>query len=866
MRVALLHLNRMYLTERPLRICMTMVGIALGVAVVVAIRTANLDVLESFTRVVNAVAGRSTLQVSGGELGLDERLIRIVRTHPDVVEATPVLSIGGIGRSGEGDPAAIHLVGLDLLEVAEVKELQFTGEEQPEQNLNNLLDPQAVFVGRDLADTLKIRTGDSFKVAVGTTQHELVVRGMLQGRQGTSSVWNHMAIMDIASAQALFGAVGRLDRIDVVTRSGQSVDHIAQALRAALPPGVVVQRPTHRNKQVERMIRAFQLNLGMLSTVGLLVGLLLVYNTVAHHVVQRRHEIGLLRALGMQRHGVVTLFMSEAAVLGALGGCVGAWFGMGFAQVLVSFLRVSVSELYVPLPGGDETVGQSLSTMVFLGGVLGVVVSMLGALGPSLEAGRTEPARALAPGSYHEVQGITGARLAWSGGGVLVFAFLLAQLGPVQGLPLFGYASAFAVLLGLSLLSPALLLGIGQVARSSRRGVGAGVGPRSLAKLAADQVGRASRRNAVTVSALMVGIAIMVGVGIMIHSFRQTVEDWIGQTIMADIIVAPAGWPTGLEGTSQIQRIPMDLVEALVDIQGVGAVDSYRTMSITIQGQPASLVARNLRVHARWSRYVFVDGDSSEILLRTAQEGGVLLSEVLAAKHDVEVGEAVTLMTPSGTRHFQVMGIFYDYATDGGKVVMDRELYQQVWDDPTTDVIPIYFTPGVLTQEVRGRIQQAFISQGGLTFISNADIKEEILDIFDRTFSVTYALHIIAVTIALLGIANTVLTSVLERRRELATLRAIGASRAQIRWLVLWETAYLGLVGAVQGVVAGLLMALLLVEVINRQSFGWSIRLLVPPGLLVEAAVLAIVAAVLAGLGPAVWAGRQPVVEGLRYE
>jgi len=256
----------------------------------------------------------------------------------------------------------------------------------------------------------------------------------------------------------------------------------------------------------------------------------------------------------------------------------------------------------------------------------------------------------------------------------------------------------------------------------------------------------------------------------------------------------------------------------------------------------------------------------SSTLRHTIERKGVILSEVLARRVQLDAGDRLTLRTPVGPREFPITGVFYDYATDGGKVVMDRSLFRDLWEDDTTTVIPVYLAQGEDGVSVRRRIEESVGSESRLTIISNAEIREEILEIFDRTFAVTYALELITVMIALLGIANTVVTSVLERQREMATLRAIGASVAQIRRLVLWETSCLGMLGGLMGVTGGVLLSLLLIEVINKQSFGWTIRFMLPGDLLLNAVALAFTAALAAGYLPAVWAGKQAVAEGLRYE
>ncbi|MBI4401725.1 MAG: ABC transporter permease [Nitrospirae bacterium] len=861
-----------HLVERPVRTAITILGIALGVSVWVAIRTANVDVLKSFEEAVIEVAGRATLQVSGGELGFDERVISVLRSHPDVVSATPVLLHGARVVAGPNHNKPLTVMGLDLLEASELKEFRVRGDGETEPSFDGMLSPHAIFVGRRLAAGWRVGVGTAFDILVGTRVHRVQVQGVIESETGAPSVWEGLVVMDIAAAQALLGLVGRLDRIDIVTASGRPVEEVASALQAMLPPPLTVSRPSRRNEQVERMVRAFQLNLSTLSAVGLLVGLLLVYNTVSFAVVQRRREIGILRALGLSRGGVSALFMGEAALMGMIGGIAGSGFGVVLARGLVSLLRRTVSDLYVPVVPTVGEIGHLVHVpagILLQGGVVGIAVSMVGAVGPSLEAGRTAPARALAPGEYEAVQELRAGMLAWIGCAGLVLAGLLARPGPVGGLPLFGYASAFCLLLSLSFLAPVVVRGSGllvHVNGGARWGRGIG----TTGRIAADQVARAPGRNAVTISALMVGIAIMVGVGIMIHSFRRTVEAWINQTIMADVVVAPATWLQGEESGMLARRIPLAWGEIVASIPGVAAVDTYRQARVDMRGRPVTLVSRDLRVHAERSRYLFTSGGSAATLSRTVAERGVVVSEVLANTVGVKSGETVRLMTPSGERTFPILGVFYDYATDGGKLVMDRALYRALWQDETATVLAVYLAPGSLVDDVRRSISERLAAiegqEGSVAVISNGELKAEILAIFDRTFTVTYALEIIAVVIALLGIMNTLLTSVLERQREMATLRAIGASEHQIRRLVLWESSYLGLLGAMLGVLGGMLLSVLLIEVINKQSFGWTIQFALPVGLLVEAVALALVAALVAGYLPARWAARQSVADGLRYE
>lgn len=877
---AILAISRRHLCQRPLRTLITVVGIAIGVSVSSAIGTANVEALRSFEESVIAVAGRATLQVSGGELGLDERLIQVVRQHPHILSATPVLYAGSRVATGPHQGKPLTVMGLDLLELAELKGVHIKRADGHDPTFESLLSSQAIFIGKRLALEWGIVVGTPLEIALGPHTRRVVVEGILEHEGGRPSAWDAMGVMDIASAQALFGLVGRLDRIDLVTDPGRSVEEIAEELKPRLPPTVTVSRPSRRNEQVEQMVRAFRLNLEVLSAVGLLVGLLLVYNTVSFAVVQRRREIGMLCALGMTRSAVSALFLGEAAMMGIAGGILGSWFGVFLARSLVSLLSRTISDLYVsvgPMPGdvGSQFVSFSQAPTVrwLQGGVMGAMVSMLGALGPSFDAGRTAPARALSAGDYEAAQLVRAKPVAWVGVGLLVSAGLLALLGPVHGVPLFGYVSALCLLLGVSCLAPVLVRGFGSfpgwTSEMIRRPSAKRSDMAALAHLAADQVARAPGRSAITISSMAVGVAIMVGVGTMIGSFRHTVQLWIDQTILADLIVAPTAWLQGDESGMLAKRMPLSWVERVASLPGVAAVDTYRELTVELDGRSVALVSRDLRLHAQRSRYLFISGDSTVILEHAVAEDGVIISEVLARTVGLDAGKSLRLMTPVGEQEFRIHGIFYDYATDGGKIVMDRGLYRRIWNDDTVTVLAVYLAPGVDATSVRRQLADRFAEVGRENqpaIISNGELKREVLVIFDRTFTITYALEFIAVVIAVLGIINTMLTSVLERRRELATLRSIGASTPQIRALILWESGYLGLLGGFLGMLSGLLLSILLIRVINKQSFGWTIQFSLQPRLLLEALGLALSAALLAGYLPARWAAKQPIAEGLRYE
>lgn len=862
-------LIRAHVLQQPFRSLLSIVGVALGVLASVAIGTANVEVLRSFERAVTTVAGPATLEIVGNDLGVDETVIAAVRQVPGVTTAAPLLEETVIVAAGDHRGEAVQIYGLDLLAEAESRGFQVQ-EADREQAIEDLFAPDTIYLGQKLAVDWKLHVGKLLEVVAGGRLVRLRVAGLIHGQEGRSSLWNRVAVMDLAAAQVLFASVGRLDRIELVTQANRPLDEIASAVRPVLPPHLIVQRPAQRTKQVESMVRSFQLNLTVLSWVGLLVGTFLIYNTMAFAVAQRRREIGIYRALGMTERRVAGLFLIEGGLLGLVGGFLGGLGGIWLSQTLVSVVSRTITELYVPVDSGDMMLSLDVWSLAAVGkGTgFGMAVSMIGSLGPSREASRTITVRALAPGDYEQTQQSRSRVFVWTSMALFIVGALSSLIGPVAGLPLFGYLSTLCLLASLACLSPLCIqaLGIWKWKHKTASMVLGG----SLRQIAADHAARHPGRNAVTVSALMVGLAIMIGVVVMVRSFRETVEAWVNETVMADFVIATPTWLQGKQVGHVSRTLPASLAPVLTSIDGVAAVDTYRDVQVMAQGQRVVLVSRDLRVHAQWSRYLLLEGDSRATLNRAAESGGVLMSEILANRLGLHTGENVTITTPQGLQTVPIEGVFYDYATDGGKMVMDRTRYRQLWNDDLVTVFVVYLAPGAKSEEVRQAMVQSLARGAGQTVppivIRNRELREEILDIFDRTFVLTYVLEIIAVLVAVLGIVNTLVTAVLERRREFATLQAIGASTSQVERLVLWEAIYLGTIGAVLGVIGGLLLAWVLIVVINKQSFGWTIRMSIPVGLLAQAVLLAVTAAWIAGYFPARWAARQPVVEGLREE
>ncbi|HSB45798.1 MAG TPA: FtsX-like permease family protein, partial [Nitrospira sp.] len=407
-------LIRAHALQQPFRTLLTVVGVGLGVLASVAISAANVEVLRGFERAVLTVAGPATLEIVGHDIGLDETLITAVRHVPGVLVASPVIEEAIVALDGAHRGESLQVYGLDLLE--ETGRRGFRLERgTSEEALNDLLAPESLYLGRRLGFEWNLAPGSTIDVAVASQNVRLRVAGLIQSDGERASLWDRVAVMDLAAAQVLFGSVGRLDRIELVTAADRTPEDVASAVRTVLPPHLIVQRPAQRTAQVEKMVGAFQLNLAVLSWVGLLVGMFLVYNTMSFSVTQRRREIGIYRALGMTERHVAGLFLVEAGLFGLLGGLLGGLAGLWLARSLVLLVSRTISDLYVPLAaqGAAMTLDTHSVTALVQGVVVGMAVSMAGALGPSIDASRTVTTKALAPGDYETTAQLRGRRYVW---------------------------------------------------------------------------------------------------------------------------------------------------------------------------------------------------------------------------------------------------------------------------------------------------------------------------------------------------------------------------------------------------------------------------------------------------------------------
>ncbi|MEP6593278.1 MAG: FtsX-like permease family protein, partial [Acidobacteriota bacterium] len=561
------------MVQEPLRAGLTAVGIALGVAVVVAIQLTNASSLAGFETALNTVSGRASVEVVGVGAGIDELRLLEIGWLRDYGQVAPVVE-GDLVYRAPGRPSEVlRVLGVDILRDQPFRDYALLtgsapgGETRTREFLGLLIDPGSAIVAARFAEPRGLAPGGSFQAFVGDRAVTLRVRGLLEDAGPARVLDGRFVLMDIAAAQQTLDRLGRIDRVEIRLPDGADAEASEAAIARRLPPGLTVQRPAERGRQAERMLAAFHLNLTALSYIALLVGLFLVYNTVSVAVLSRRAEIGTLRGLGVTRGGVRALFLAEAAVLSALGSGLGLLLARLLATATVALTSTTVSVLYIATAAAPPSLSWRDAVLAF---ATGVPLSLLAALVPAVEASRVPPMAAIRGGDQPDVRGRFPRRSLGAGIVLLAAGAWLATLGPVNGLPLFGYAAAVVIVFGASFLVPSVLYAAARgLERPARR----------LLKvedwLAVSNLSAAIPRLSISVAALAVSLSMMVAISVMIGSFRDTVAYWVGQTLQADLFVAPGARRGGPNDT-----LSPEVVRVFTSSPDVAAVDRFRSIEV----------------------------------------------------------------------------------------------------------------------------------------------------------------------------------------------------------------------------------------------------------------------------------------------
>lgn len=849
---ALLAASRRYLTRHPWQTWLSVIGIALGVAVVIAVDLANESARRGFRLSVEQVAGPATHQIQAAAGGIADRTYAELRVEQELELATPVIEAPM--RIGE---RSLTLLGLDLIAAAPMRPALFAGAaaqaggggsaELAAALLNLLAEPDTLLLSASDAEAVGAAPGDEISVEIGNSTRRMRVAAVLPDQGGAGRGLGGLAVADIATAQEVTGSIGAVERIDLILTDAE-----AERVAAALPTGLRLTTTAQRTNALAQMTRAFHTNLTAMSLLAMLVGGFIVYNTMTFAVLQRRPLLGTLRMQGVTRSQLFALILVEALVLAAIGAVLGVLTGIAVGAGLVQLVTRTINDVYFQL----NVRSLHLDWLSLTKGVgLGIGVTLLAGLGPALEAARSQP-RDVVRRTLVEQRGQR--LLPWlAAGGVLVIALGVALI-PLSGRSMtWGFVALFLVIVGASLCMPLVVRALAGLTTPLFGQLFGSVG-----RLAARGITASITRSGLAVAALAVAVAATVGVGIMIGSFRVSVSDWLEHTLTSDIYIAT----DDSGGANNPASLPPELAERLLALPGVAAVSQGRSRRVeTRDGQMRVLALTSSAGRPRGFRF---RGETADNVWQRWEAGELaLVSQPYAYRQGAGVGERLALFTARGWRSFEIGAVFQDYGSDSGTVILPKALYTQLWDDPGTASIGIVLSEDADVEAVEARVEAIAAALTPPAAVqTNRGIRELSLEIFDRTFTITEVLRLLAIGVAFVGILSALMALELERAKDYAVLRATGMTRGQLRLLIMLQTSLMGVAAGLLAIPLGVAMGDLLIQVINLRSFGWTMPMRLTPDTLVSGVLLAWVAAMLAGLYPALRAARATPAQALREE
>jgi putative ABC transport system permease protein len=806
--------------EQPGRLLATVLAIALGVALGESVYLVNATALNEFGLATKRLVGEADIIVRGPRDGFSEALYPTLARDSAIAVASPILELQA-ALPGRRD--TLEILGLDPFRAAALQPALLGG---MAGGFLDLLHTDGIFLSSGAARQLDVRRGDVLAVTVGSSTKPLRVLGILPEENFPEP----LGVMDIASVQWIFNLLGRLNRVDLRLAAGTPVDAYRSELERRLPPGVLAVAPKIERDRAVTVTRAYRVNLNMLALVALWTGAFLVFSTQSLSVLRRRRSLALLRAIGVTRVGMQWALVGEGAALGMIGSLLGVMLGFGFAAAM---LRVLTGDFG---PGQLHATGATVHAAALPLGfffVVGTCVASAGAWLPARSASRQPPARSLkgGDGDYGEI-----ASTSWHVGlALLLMGGLFALLPAVAGLPLFGYASIAVLLFGAVLLVPIMTVRVLALAPPTNRVVW----DAAIAQLR-ENVGLST----LSLASIIVSFSLMVAMAIMVYSFRVSFEHWLGKLLPADLqIREPLGNDTAYWSPSEQAK--------LASVPGIERLEFRRTRQILLDAdRPAvTLIARGATPSQAAGELPLVEsaapapGDQLE---------PVWISEALQDLYGLRSGATLALSLAGHARKYRVAGVWRDYARTFGAVVMTIPAYSAATGDQGVTEGSVWLNGRRTADAVAAGLRACFVRGDMLEIMTSTAVRERSLQIFDRAFAITYALEGIAVVIGLTGISFAAGSTALARRSEFGMLRHIGMLRRQVVGILASEGFLMSVFGVLYGLTLGAVLSLVLVYVVNRQSFNWSIDLKVPAWQLGALSVIMIGAAALT----AVWSGR----------
>jgi putative ABC transport system permease protein len=814
---------------------LSVLGVALGVASVLSIQVINLNALGAFEGSARAISGDADFSVVPRAPTLRESVYVDVIAEDGVEAAWPIVRVD-VALRGRDD-FYLEVLGVDLF-----SPMGLPWDVEPRDIADPIGTPGWVAVSVVLAEQLGWTVGQRFEVSSGSRIVPLRVGALVDFRQISPLASSRMLVIDIAQAQHFFGGRGTVQQIDVRVRDGVVVDEVRKRLAARLGSTARLRTPEQRKQQTAGLLGAFRMNLTALSLISLFVGTFLVYTSTRASLTRRRNEFGLLRSIGTTRTQIFALILAEVSLLGLIGVLAGLPLGYWMAQHNVEIVSKTLSNIYLL----NEIESLALPAWLFvLAAAIGIGGALVGAVGPAVDLSRRDTRSLLVAYTLHETT-IRWSRPLFVLGWMLMLTGYAVYRGFLLDWQPGGFVAGLGLLFGLPLLAPWTIERTTAAMRPRSFGLYYGV----------KALGLKLQSSAFAAAALAVAVMMLVGITMMIGSFRRTVEIWIGSTLLADVYITTESWARA----RQTATLDDSLVAQLTARSDVAEIDRLRQFFGHSGDRRISLVGVDMTISLDRARFELVEGDLRDALRRAADDSAVIISEPLAQKTGLGVGDELPLSTAKGEVRLPIAGISYDYSNETGGAAMDLATMELLFGLGPINNVALYLRPGIDPARTIDDLRSLH-GDLPLEIRSNADLRREIFRIFDQTFSITRLLQLMSLLIAACGIMLTLIVLARERISELALYRALGATRGQIFRVFLGKGLGIALFGTVLGTSGGIALAMILIFIINRAYFGWTIAIHWPIAALADEIVTILLAAVVASIYPAVRASRTPAME-----
>ncbi len=853
-----------HLRLKPLRSLLTLLGVAFGIALYVAISIINHSTKNSLRENIDAIAGKAKLTVTGGTVGFDDRVLSIIKKHPGVKSAIPMIEERAYIAGKKEKSGSLYVLGVDLLQEQSIRSYKTTDQKVINDPLVFLNQADSIIITKQFAHEHQLALDSKLKLATANGSRSFTVRGLLEPEGPARAYGGSIAIMDIDGAKLSFGKGEKVDRIDIITEAGYPITEVQMELERSLGKAYQIETPETQSKKLDSLLESFQLILTFFSSIALFAGLFLIINSISIAVAERRTEIGTLRALGATRTSMIILFVGEVIGMGILGSILGCLIGRILAEFLSAQVVTSVAQQFQTHISPEKL---SFTTREFVITVLlGTLATILSAIWPSLKAAQIHPLESMKGYTEHQVS--DGARLAKklaNGGLIILFLVTCSAVFEWERYSTLISASTKAgYVIATALFGPFVVIlflkGLERIPRGTFSAV---------FHFSHENLLRNPKRTINNVMALLVGLFLVMLISTIRSSFHDTLMGWLDQTFISDILVTS----TGRIATTEVQALNENIQRRILKIPGVRAIGTGRGAGSRVIRVPYLDGKITIKAMDRFAdfysgRYISaVHAEPLELIQRLYGpfQPSVLASQDFLMKHHKKEGDTILLNTPRGTVQFRIVGAIYDYAP-GGVLYIDRKIYKKFWNDSLVSAFAFNIQPGHDLEQVRNDIERTLGKQLNLFVISNHEFKVQTQEAIEQSFAYTRAIELIALIVGMLGLLNTLLISVIERTREIGMLRAVGSTQGQISQMIFWESILQGFLGACVAVVFGIYIGWLFVRYSLVGSIGWIIDFHVAIPAILSTITVGILVSIIAGYYPSKKASKLLITEALDYE